>query len=163
MSREGTRAGFTGTREGMTAAQLRALADWLTRHALREFHHGAAIEADEQAVGLVRNQRIDVPEAPGPYDWWRVIAHPSDLKDQTSQKALEWSDRRMDPLPPLVRNRNIVICGADVLLAAPKEHLEIVRSGTWATVRFARKVGRPVVLFLPSGFVIGGTGDVRSV
>lgn len=35
------------------------------------------------------------------------------------------------------------------MLAAPATDQEILRSGTWAAVRYARKVGVPVHLALP--------------
>jgi hypothetical protein len=45
----------------------------------------------------------------------------------------------------LDRNRAIV-AAVDVLVAAPLEDREVQRSGTWATVRSARRKGIPVVM-----------------
>ena len=42
------------------------------------------------------------------------------------------------PKPPLDRNRDIVTFGRDLLIAAPLQDFEVLRSGTWATVRFAK-------------------------
>jgi hypothetical protein len=39
------------------------------------------------------------------------------------------------------------------LIAAPAEPEEQLLSGTWSTVRFARKLGKPVFLILPDGTV----------
>ncbi len=50
---------------------------------------------------------------------------------------------------PLKRNRDIVDA-SDVLIAAPLNDKEALRSGTWATVRYARKVGMPII-FLSRG------------
>jgi hypothetical protein len=52
----------------------------------------------------------------------------------------------------LPRNKNIVRATAS-LIATPFEFVEILRSGTWSTVRFARKLGKPVFLILPGGTV----------
>jgi hypothetical protein len=41
--------------------------------------------------------------------------------------------------PPLERNEDIVDFGRDLLIAAPLQMVEVVRSGTWHTVRYARK------------------------
>jgi len=55
--------------------------------------------------------------------------------------------------PYLDRNQDIVD-GADILIAAPNEDKEIVRSGTWSTVRYARKSKKKIILVLRSGEVI---------
>lgn len=49
---------------------------------------------------------------------------------------------------PLARNKTIVNCSNE-LAACPNESEEKVRSGTWATIRHARKEGTKVHLFLP--------------
>jgi hypothetical protein len=54
--------------------------------------------------------------------------------------------------PYLDRNKDIVRETAS-LIAAPAEPEEQLRSGTWSTVRFARKQGKPVFLILPDGTV----------
>lgn len=46
---------------------------------------------------------------------------------------------------PLARNRRIV-AAVDVLIAAPETDREELRSGTWATIRYARAAGKPVVM-----------------
>jgi len=46
---------------------------------------------------------------------------------------------------PLDRNHDIV-AEAEILIAAPKTDQEVLRSGTWATIRYARKKGIPVVM-----------------
>ena len=46
---------------------------------------------------------------------------------------------------PLTRNREMVdMC--DLLIAAPIRDKEELRSGTWMTVRYARRRGKPVVM-----------------
>lgn len=144
--------GFTGTRDGMTPAQKWALAEWLDAHPLHEFHHGACVGADEEAVGLVHNQRIDCEdEAFPPSRWWRVYAYPaSGVGTAVSGPALDLSDQIHTAKPPLDRNRNIVTAGIDGLLAGPKGGEEL-RSGTWSTVRYARLLGRRIVIFWPDG------------
>ncbi|WP_035982685.1 hypothetical protein [Leptospira meyeri] len=51
----------------------------------------------------------------------------------------------------LKRNQAIVMASNE-LWAFPSEP-EKVRFGTWATIRFARKTGKPVKLFWPDGEV----------
>ncbi len=52
----------------------------------------------------------------------------------------------------LTRNKDIVR-ETDILIAAPAEIEEQIRSGTWSTVRYARKLGKPVFVILPDGTV----------
>ena len=114
--------GFTGTREGMSAAQreqlvlvLMALAH-APAECRPEFHHGGAVGADAEADETAAREG------------YAVVVHPCS-----------------PVLPPLTRNRNIV-AECDVLVAAPRSDKEELRSGTWATVRYARQAGKPVVM-----------------
>jgi hypothetical protein len=135
--------GFTGTREGMTARQWRQLAHWIEEAAwpgseIKEAHHGACVGADSEFVLAVMD-KVCCP----------IHAHPSNIDAMTDRRALDVSEVRNNPLPPLDRNRNIVDA-VDVLLAGPKGPEEL-RSGTWSTVRYARKQGKRVVIFWPDG------------
>jgi hypothetical protein len=64
-------------------------------------------------------------------------------------RAFAPSDHIGQPLPYLKRNEAIVIA-SDVLIAAP-DSPERKRSGTWATVRFARKLKRTIYIVMPCG------------
>jgi predicted Rossmann fold nucleotide-binding protein DprA/Smf involved in DNA uptake len=48
----------------------------------------------------------------------------------------------------LERNKDIV-SESDFLIAAPDSKKERLRSGTWATVRHARKLGKRVMILEP--------------
>ena len=54
--------------------------------------------------------------------------------------------------PYLTRNMDIVV-ESDFLVAVPLEDKESPRSGTWATVRYARGLRKTVVLVFPDGRV----------
>jgi len=54
-----------------------------------------------------------------------------------------------------VRNHKMVD-SAGVLLATPKEDHEVLRSGTWATIRYAYKKNKQVVLVWPDGGAYSG-------
>ena len=56
------------------------------------------------------------------------------------------------PTDPLARNRRIVEV-SDLLVAAP-DGPETLRSGTWSTVRHARRRGRRVVTILRDGSAV---------
>ncbi|TXI11661.1 MAG: hypothetical protein E6Q76_02190 [Rhizobium sp.] len=140
--------GVTGTRDGLTAAQRAALREHLTAwllysiHGPPTFHHGGCVGADREAHELAREV------------WGKtavVVIHPA--SDQP-ERLCDWrdADELREPLPSLVRNRDIVasVSEGSVLLALPKENREQRRSGTWATVRYARAECRGVVIFGPA-------------
>jgi hypothetical protein len=61
--------------------------------------------------------------------------------------TLYWVDR-VEMIPGGYMKRNdVLVAHADVLLAFPKTPQEELRSGTWATIRRARKAGVEVRLF----------------
>jgi len=132
--------GFTGTQQGMTKEQKNSF-----YYAINfknnisdgsEFHHGDCIGADEQAVDIVMNLEFT------------IVCHPP---IKTVKRAFTPSDYQRPPKDYLVRNHDIVD-ETDILIATPKEETgEELRSGTWATVRYARKKGRKILIIRPSG------------
>lgn len=132
--------GFTGTREGMTPEQKDELLKLLDELSPAEFHHGACIGADETAAHFVSQELFPM---------CTVIAHPTRL-GLTSYKALNSSDTIHPTLPPLDRNR-MIVDDSEALIACPKSKDEELRSGTWATVRYARKRNKPVIVIYPDG------------
>jgi len=114
--------GFTGTRHGMTKPQRATLAG-LLRSRSGEFHHGDAIGADREAARLAF------------YYGCKLVPH-----RPTGHRSEDY----------LARNREIVDA-ADELLAAPYGMEEEQRSGTWATVRYARRAWKPVTIVWPDG------------
>jgi hypothetical protein len=131
--------GFTGTRHGMTPAQADALAARLAPYAEAEawaFHHGDCQGGDAEAHQIAWMLGAIVHVHPPDNDTWRAYcAGPSRVL-------------RHAPLPYLQRNQAIVEA-CDVLLAAPRQAQEERRSGTWATIRDAKKLGKPVIILPP--------------
>jgi hypothetical protein len=52
--------------------------------------------------------------------------------------------------PPLVRNK-IIVDRSELLIATPFHEKEILRSGTWMTIRYARSKVIPVLFIWPEG------------
>jgi len=128
--------GFTGTRYGMSNAQLGAFWRWLERD--RDFtslHHGDCVGADLDAHNIA--------SAVG----FHIAVHPP--LDGTWQAHCE-GDRYLPPQEYLKRNRAIVVA-CDRLIATPREAEEQEKGGTWYTVRFARRVGTPITIIWPDG------------
>lgn len=127
-----TKVGFTGTRQGLSEIQeveLRKMLDWLRPV---EFHHGDCVGADADAQKILRSRC--------PYSI--VVVHPpKDLK----ARAFCPGHRVLKSKTYIERNHDIVD-DTDVLIAAPLTDQEQVRSGTWATVRYAKRMGKQVII-----------------
>ena len=137
MSATIVRLGFTGTHKTPTIYQLGALGalldDFIDLGEPVRGHHGGCVGADA-AFHEMCTQR-------GMF----VVLHPP--KDSRKQQVII-ADEVRPRYPYLVRNHHIV--GAtDLLIAVPGTIHEVLRSGTWATVRYARKIGRRVIIILP--------------
>jgi hypothetical protein len=74
-----------------------------------------------------------------------IVIHPP-LYD--NKRAFCIGDEICSKKDYLDRNRDIVD-NCDLLIATPKETTEVLRSGTWSTVRYAKKIGKPIVIIEP--------------
>jgi hypothetical protein len=126
--------GFTGTRQGMSKHQKEALKVILIKnrmpHIVNEFHHGDCVGSDVEAHEIA----FDI-------GFW-IVVHPP---DNAAARAFQIGHCEKKPRPYLVRDHDIVD-DCDILVAAPAHNKEVLRSGTWATIRYARKEGKPVFL-----------------
>lgn len=145
--------GFTGTRQGMTDDQLERFSI-LIHESLGDYakdglilYHGMCKGADEQAHNnfcLCLN--------------WAAIGFPSTVPNTTMERKIildegtpnAWDGfaRVYEPQDPLERNK-LIVEHCDVLIAAPKLRQEERRSGTWSTIRYARKLKKPVYIIWP--------------
>ena len=135
------KVGFTGTRQGMTDDQyatfIKVVDRLYTGLDVREWHDGDCVGADDEAHNYVEN-------FPGVY----VHVHPSNL---FRQRAYNSSDFEHAEMPPLTRNE-IIVDSVDVMIATPSGETEIMRgSGTWATIRYARKTRTHLIIIWPNG------------
>jgi hypothetical protein len=124
--------GFTGTQRGMSRTQLVALAILLNRlhvDGCTHFHQGDCIGGDAEAHAIANEIGYVIEVHPPTNDSKR--AH-------TERLATKHPIILHEPKPYLVRNHEIVDA-CSYMVAAPFEMTEQLRSGTWATVRYARK------------------------
>jgi len=131
---------FTGTRRGMTENQRKSIECWLLIHEkdVAMASHGCCIGADIQFHCLLREvfgSRI------------LIAVFPSTAK--TAAPIPKDADYVAPPRPPLVRDKDIMNNGRDFLLVAPYTSEEVLRSGTWATKRYAEKIKVPFEVFNP--------------
>ena len=141
--------GVTGTREQLSAAAIRRL--WRTVQTFGfqldaleitgELHHGDCSGADN-----VANVMATILQ-------WRRVSHPC------TGTAAAWRahcdvDKEMPAKEPLDRNQDIVNV-VDELIALPQLTEErSPRSGTWATIRMARRRGIPITIIYQDGRVV---------
>jgi len=130
--------GITGTRHGMTELQ-EVMLEGLLRP-MSSFHHGSCQGVDVQAAQIVGRLFNYKP---------RIVCHPGPDGDPCQQDS-GVDDERREPKTHFARNRDIVD-ETDELYACPREMEEQKHGGTWYTIRYARKKGKPVTIIFPDG------------
>jgi len=121
--------GFTGTREGMSQHQKEQFVVLMLDLKPTEFHHGDCEGADAEAHDIVR---MFFPHV-------KIVVYPP---KSSYRQAFKSGDEHKEPEAYLSRDKKIVD-STDFLIGAPKQDNEIIRSGTWTTIRHARKTGKP--------------------
>jgi len=134
---------FTGTRDGLTEKQSQVLFDLLYSLHIHEFHHGDCIGSDSQAHSLVNKLIIKYKKD------IKTIIHPPSYD---KYRAYEKGDVILKPKSYLDRNKDIVDRG-ELLIATPSGK-EKLRSGTWSTIRYARKKNKSIYIIFPDGKII---------
>ena len=99
------------------------------------FHHGDCEGADEQAHTIVSENFLST-----------IVIHPP---NKPIYRAYCESDYQLEPKPYILRNHTIVD-SCDTLIACPNGE-EKKRSGTWSTVRYARKYNKKIIIINPDG------------
>lgn len=132
---------FTGTRRGMTPQQRLAFSIWIRderEHNEITLHHGMCIGADAHAHRIAEAHSC--------------LTHGYPPINQDHADMSLNVDFIAEPGDFLIRDQWL-IDASEILVAAPKGFEEERRSGTWATVRYARRSGKPVVMIWPDGTV----------
>lgn len=127
--------GYTGSRDGMTKEQKKLLMEFFQRNHVTVLNHGDCIGADAQADTMAMVFGV------------KRIAHPP---DDDKLRSFCGSEIVMPRKPYIERNRDIVD-NSYILIGCPKSKKEMIRSGTWATIRYAKRIGKPVIIFYPDG------------
>lgn len=129
---------FTGTKKGATQDQLDTLLSLLVEYRDKGYqwmHNGDCIGADNQA-GLL---------------WLRlnrkILLHPP---TEDKYRGFLPYYQSFEPRSYLYRDQHMVEM-SKVLFATPYTFHEETRSGTWTTVRYARKLRRRIFIINPDG------------
>ncbi len=131
--------GFTGTKRGMTPFQKEWLYNTLDAYSKepgeRWFLHGDCVGADVEAADIARGLGFMI---------W--IFPP--IKSKFRGFYPNYSNR-MEPVAEYLVRDHAIVDNCDVLLATPSEMYELTRSGTWASIRYAKKLDKHVSLCYP--------------
>jgi hypothetical protein len=123
------RIGFTGTQEGMSQHQKEQFVLKMLELQPTEFHHGDCIGADAEAHDIVREFFPNV----------KIVVYPP---ISTKKRAFKQGDEFKEPESYITRDYKIVDA-VEHLIGTPKTNVEVIRSGTWTTIRYARKTNKP--------------------
>lgn len=132
--------GFTGTRYAINGFQRGGVTSLLLMAGINALHHGCCQGADE-AVHEIADS-FGIP----------IVGHPPTGSYFRSKKFLNYAELR--PAKPYLERNHDIVDESNVLIATPKEDEEVLRSGTWATIRYAREQGVRTYLILPGGKVV---------
>ena len=130
------KVGFTGTRTGLSVVQIVELSKFLDHPSYTEFHHGDCIGADEMAHDIAKHALL------------RIVIHPPENDRLRAFCKVSEHGHIHIPRDYLERNHKIVD-DTELLVACPAQMREEKRSGTWATVRYARSQGKKVIILWP--------------
>ncbi len=134
-------AGFSGASTGMNLLQCLELYDEMKEWDVHKFHLGDCIGGDHQAWTIAKHMgNIE------------LIGHPP---NNPNKRAFLKYDFVHPDFPYLDRNHNIVDfvnASRGIMFIGPKTFKEELRSGTWATFRYAKKVDCHIHI-LQSGLV----------
>lgn len=142
-----TTIGFSGTRLGMTNKQFvmcRAIISSLVNQGVTTARHGVCKGADAHFHKLCK-------EALGTKLY--IIGHPGVREDgKCYTRAFVNCDLLLPEKPFIKRDRDIVD-ESNVMLFTPNQVQEVLRSGTWTTIRYARKVNKPRYIIFPDATI----------
>jgi hypothetical protein len=135
--------GFTGTRKGMSPEQHRAVRKALQDIRAKNFHadmwahHGECVGSDEQFHRVALEEGFQVHVHPPKSNKWRAF-------------TVDFS--RMDLPDDYQKRDKAIVAESHEIIATPRGSEESYPySGTWLTIRIARRMKVPYVIFMPDG------------
>lgn len=143
--RAGVILSFSGTEDGIQSEpQERNFKRIVSRIEPVEFHHGCCIGWDEEAHNIIVEMYGDKV---------LIVGHPPLNTIKMAKKLTAPRMIMRKPKEYLVRDKQMAIEG-DILVACPKQLEEVIRSGTWATVRYAKALKKIVYVIFPTGLTV---------
>ena len=126
--------GFTGTRDMLPEERYNSLTDYLKKCLLTEgayLHHGDCIGSDAMAHMIATTLGYKIHIHPPINESARAFCN-----GDVMHKAKDYLDRNKD-----------IVNVSDLLIAMPKNpKMEELKSGTWSTVRYAKRNDKEVII-----------------
>lgn len=131
--------GFTGSRNGLNSEQKIQIIELLNNYDNIIVSHGDCVGADDDFHKLCLEYRENHHNK-------NLVIHIYPPSNPT-MRAFNQEDVIMDEKPYLERNKNI-INNSNILIACPQDkNNEVLRSGTWSTIRQAKKKQMEIFIF----------------
>jgi hypothetical protein len=129
--------GMTGNRYSMSTVAEKVLRHILVELKVTEGHHGDCVGADLAFHNVLDELGL------------QSVIHPPTNK---SNRAFCNGTTILPTKSYLDRNKDIVD-DSQIMIAFPNSEEEQIRSGTWSTIRYARKKKRKIFIVFPNGKV----------
>lgn len=134
--------GFSGTRRGMSDMQKKSVAHLVEMYSPGVFHHGSCMGADTEFHALA-DRALNM-----------IVVHPpSNERTMIRSRVTFAKILTLEAKPYLDRDRDIVDA-SDIMIVAPLSFEEQLRSGSWTSLRYAKKTRRPIFHIEPDGAVV---------
>jgi hypothetical protein len=127
--------GMTGNRYGLTDDAKQTLSAFLDSNKISESHHGDCIGADADFHKACSLLKI------------KTIIHPP---DNNKNRAFCQGDIIL-PTKKYIERDHDIVNETDMMVAFPPTNNEILRSGTWTTIRYAIKKNKKMLIVFPDG------------
>ena len=134
--------GFTGTRHGMTEKQKESVKNFIYSQQFNEIHHGDCIGSDKEINDIIIEYRKKNKKN------IKIVGHPPKYNKYRANCKCDLMLPKNDYLS---RNHDIVNA-TDILIATP-DTKEKIHSGTWSTIRYARKKDKKIYIFNKKGIM----------
>lgn len=126
-----TQIGFTGNRYGMTPEQKKQIISILDKHYDMILSHGDCVGSDTDFHNLCVDYKNKHPNKK-----IKIHIFPPNVP---TLRAFNQGDVIMEPKPYLQRNLDIIKNSFELIACPIDKNKEELRSGTWSTIRQARK------------------------
>jgi hypothetical protein len=140
------KAGFTGSQQGPTDEQATKFLYLLERYMLinpfTEFHHGCCIGSDRSAHFTIAHHKEFHPE---------IHIHPGDNPEKTALECMKTPGVKVYPVMPNLKRNLGIIKVSGIMFAMPHENSNVIRSGTWHTIRHTIRAMKWLHVIWPSG------------
>lgn len=138
--------GFTGTQRGMTEKQKQELSQWLNilhKGGMTHFHHGDCVGADAEAHEIAYTLGYNISLHSPSDEKKRAFSGFTENRYGLYMRVTVW------PAKPYLERNHDIVDACEEMIACPGEPDEVLRSGTWATIRYARKMGVRLIIIRP--------------